>query len=324
VRRLKAGMTLTDLMKERYAVGTLEEDPVAHARRAEAAASSGRELKHEFRLPNNRVVVGSNRPRPDGGWVSTHEDITDRESFELQRAAVEREQGRRLTIDLAIRAFRDSASSLLTEVNDGMASMRETANRLLESSSSTSQRVSASVRSFEEASANISAVASAAQQLSSSIGAVNTQLTQTTEIAVAATSEAKTTDGEIAGLAGGAEHIGQVVNLIKTIAAQTNLLALNATIEAARAGEAGRGFSVVAMEVKSLATQTGRATEDIGRLVNAAQATTKAAIGKLSKSATGCSGSNRRPPPRPLQSHNRASPPTKFHIIFRLQRRARR
>jgi methyl-accepting chemotaxis protein/NO-binding membrane sensor protein with MHYT domain len=280
---LRVGMTLTELMKARHTAGTLLEDPLEYARKAEAAASKGQEVKHVFCLPNGRIVTGSNSPRLDGGWVSTHEDVTDREAFEQQRAAVEQEKSRREQIDSAIRSFRESASSLLLQVNESLDSMRATANKLLESSSNTSQQVTSGSKTFEETSVNISTVATAAQQLSSSIAAVSSQLAQTTEIAAVATSEAKTTDGEIAALGSGAERIGQVVSLIKTIAAQTNLLALNATIEAARAGEAGRGFSVVAMEVKSLAVETARAAEDIARLVKEAQDTTKIAIGTIQR-----------------------------------------
>src|SRR3546814_9741217 len=73
---------------------------------------------------------------------------------------------------------------------------------------------------------------------------------------------ARTTNGQVEGLAASAQKIGNVVSLIQDIAEQTNLLALNATIEAARAGEAGKGFAVVASEVKSLAMQTAKARSE--------------------------------------------------------------
>jgi methyl-accepting chemotaxis protein len=69
--------------------------------------------------------------------------------------------------------------------------------------------------------------------------------------------------GEVVGLQSAAETIRGIVQSIEAIASQTNLLALNATIEAARAGESGRGFAIVAQEVKALAGQTARSTEDI-------------------------------------------------------------
>uniref|UniRef100_UPI00048FAF9A methyl-accepting chemotaxis protein n=1 Tax=Jonesia quinghaiensis TaxID=262806 RepID=UPI00048FAF9A len=72
--------------------------------------------------------------------------------------------------------------------------------------------------------------------------------------------------------------IGAVVNLITSIAEQTNLLALNATIEAARAGEAGKGFAVVASEVKDLAQESARAAEDITRQIEKNQLQTQDAV----------------------------------------------
>jgi methyl-accepting chemotaxis protein len=93
-----------------------------------------------------------------------------------------------------------------------------------------------------------------------------------------ATNEAQATNREIAGLSDSAQKIGEVVKLIRAIAEQTNLLALNATIEAARAGEAGRGFAVVASEVKSLAVQTAKATEEIANHILAVQTSTTGAV----------------------------------------------
>src|SRR3546814_19861251 len=92
-----------------------------------------------------------------------------------------------------------------------------------------------------------------------------------------ATEEAERGDSRIQALAATAQQIGDVITLIQDIAEQTNLLALNATIEAARAGEAGKGFAVVASEVKSLASQTARATEEIRSQIEEIQSASREA-----------------------------------------------
>jgi methyl-accepting chemotaxis protein len=274
----KPGSTLSEVLARRVAKGTFNRDPHQYRKDFVTAVKQGHTIEHEVKSKGGRLLLVKNHPMRGGGWIGTHEDITDRRHAEEQRATVQQQEARRVTVDNAISAFRKRAETLLQIVADSAGKMRATAAVLFDASGHTSQRTESAVQTSNEASTNVETAASAADELSYSIAEIGQQLNQTAGVVRIAVGEAHGTSQDIDALAQAAQKIGDVVKLIRGIAEQTNLLALNATIEAARAGEVGRGFAVVASEVKSLAVQTAKATEDISSQILEVQNSTGKAV----------------------------------------------
>ncbi|HEY8567127.1 MAG TPA: methyl-accepting chemotaxis protein [Beijerinckiaceae bacterium] len=196
-------------------------------------------------------------------------------------SGAEGEAARRAALDAAVTEFRGRISALVGSLSTSTAELRGRATELAATTERSDQAIRAASDGSQSASSNVQMVASAAEELSGSIGEIGDQVDRAKAMVETALSEAEATDAQIGSLAQAAQRIGAVVDLIRSIAEQTNLLALNATIEAARAGEAGKGFAVVASEVKTLATQTAKATEEIASQIAGVQTSTGSAVGAI-------------------------------------------
>lgn len=189
-------------------------------------------------------------------------------------------QARAKTVTDLASGFERSIKGVVDEVGAMAATLKSHSDEMLSRLSHMDYETVNMAAAAEEAAFSVDNISQNTSDLANSIEHIRVNVVRTADAAEQAAQAAQATDEAMRGLLDVASRIGKIGETIDTIARQTRMLALNATIEAARAGDKGRGFSVVASEVKALAEQTARATaqvtDEITNIQNASRGTSKA------------------------------------------------
>ncbi len=198
----------------------------------------------------------------------------------LMQAMKVMQEGLRSTLSLI-----SDSSTQLASTSEEMHAVTEDANKGMQRQSNEVEMAATAVTEMsaavEEVARNAAAASEAATRSNSAAVAGRAKVDETVRAINLMVTKVEGASQEVQGLAVMANDISKVLDVIRAIAEQTNLLALNAAIEAARAGEAGRGFAVVADEVRALAHRTQQSTSEIEQMISSIQKGTDAAVSAM-------------------------------------------
>lgn len=180
-----------------------------------------------------------------------------------------------LTSSKKMTGLSEQMSGLLTELAGRSDQVSSAAHEM-------SINFNAVASTMDESSNNINVMASATEEMTATIAEIAGSTNIARDISGKAVKKSEATSTRINRLGVIAQDIGKITEVINEVSEQTNLLALNATIEAARAGSSGKGFAIVADEIKNLAYQTAEATNQIKKQIIDIQESTKETIGDIS------------------------------------------
>src|SRR5713226_7651893 len=175
------GCSLRDLLEHCRAAGTFSGNADRYATESAARIAQGQSTSTAHEMKDGRIIALANRPIRGGGWVDTHEDITERRRAALQRSSIREHEQRRTALEEAIQLFRQRTENLLESTADSAVTMRAMASGLLVASGQTSQRAESAAKASHEASANVQTAATAAEELSKSIAEISRRLVRSEE-----------------------------------------------------------------------------------------------------------------------------------------------
>jgi methyl-accepting chemotaxis protein len=230
-----------------------------------------------FAAPLRRLVVAATGAE-SGGRLSTIEVESEDEVGQLTMAFNEMVRTLNTDLERQMHAISRNADQLFRSATQ----LNGTSQVMTRSSASTSEHAATAGRSIESFAASMRTVHDGARSMNESVSYVAEHAHGTRTAVEEAVRAAANATSVMTNLRASSGEIEGVLKVISSVANQTKLLALNATIEASRAGEAGRGFSVVAQEVKDLARRVSSSTQDISHKVESMRADTERAIQAVS------------------------------------------
>jgi len=218
-------------------------------------------------------------------WFAVAVALRVRSQVQSVSASLEALEAGDLTVTTDLRG-RDEISAMAQSLDRACSGLSVTISGVSQQASSVASAAHTLAGVATSVEGNMGSLAAGTEQMTTAIDEIARSSSNASAVATEAVSLAQVADEAVAGLTAASAQVVDIVQAITSVAEQTKLLALNATIEASRAGDAGKGFGVVAAEVKDLAGQSELAAQDAIEKIEGIQRSSAAVVGALRRIAT--------------------------------------